>query len=210
MNQTRGAVVLLVVAAGLHLACGSLRSRTSQRPGQDLIVLLPESDGTVGRADASNPSGTVDLATARASTRVSAGRAPSSVRELNEGEVQRLFGAALAVQPPAPSHFVLYFRFDSEELTDESRALLGEVLPVLKTHPVPRAIVVGHTDTTGSAASNIELGLRRANAVRLLLIETGLDAAAIDVASHGEAILLVPTADEVFEPKNRRVEITVR
>jgi outer membrane protein OmpA-like peptidoglycan-associated protein len=210
MRHARWVVVLLVGTAGLHLACGPLRPRTSQRAGQDLIVLLPESDGTVGRADASNQSGSVDLATARASTRVSAGRAPSRVQELSEDEVRRLFGSALAAQPPAPSHFVLYFRFDSEELTDESRLLLGQVLPVLKQHPVPRVSVVGHTDTTGAPTLNIELGLRRANAVRALLIETGLDSAAIDATSHGEATLLVPTADEVFEPKNRRVEITVR
>ena len=210
MNHAGGVVVLLVVTAGMHLACGPLRSRTPQRAGQDLIVLLPESDGAVGRANVSNPSGNVDLATARASTRVSQAEAPTTVSELSEADVQRLFGPALAAQPPAPSHFVLYFRFDSEELTDESRALLGQVLQVLKNHPVPRVSVVGHTDTTGSPASNVELGLRRANAVRTLLIETGLDGAAIDATSHGEATLLAITADEVFEPRNRRVEITVR
>jgi outer membrane protein OmpA-like peptidoglycan-associated protein len=32
----------------------------------------------------------------------------------------------------------------------------------------------------------------------------------VEVTSHGEADLLVPTADETFEPRNRRVEISVR
>jgi outer membrane protein OmpA-like peptidoglycan-associated protein len=210
MNQARGVVVLLAVAAGLNLACGPLRSKTPVRTGQDLVVLLPEADGTVGRATVSNPSGNVDLATVRASTRVTAGQAPTAVSEISDAEIQQLFGAALAAQPPASSHFLLYFRFDSEELTDESRALLGQVLQVLKNHPAPRVSVIGHTDTTGSAASNVELGLRRANAVRAMLIETGLDGASVDVTSHGEATLLITTADEVFEPRNRRVEITVR
>jgi outer membrane protein OmpA-like peptidoglycan-associated protein len=71
-------------------------------------------------------------------------------------------------------------------------------------------LVVGHTDTTGSTDSNFELALRRANTVRGLLIDAGLAAAAIDVRSHGELELLVKTANGVFEPKNRRVEITVR
>ena len=57
---------------------------------------------------------------------------------------------------------------------------------------------------------NIELGLRRANAVRSLLITAGVDAIVIEVSSHGEADLLVKTADEVLEPRNRRVDITVR
>jgi outer membrane protein OmpA-like peptidoglycan-associated protein len=139
-----------------------------------------------------------------------AGQAPGQVVEIGESEVQRLFGAALAAQPPAPVHFILYFRFDSEELTDESRALVTKVLQAVKTYPAPRVNVSGHTDTTGSIESNVELGLRRANMVRGLLITAGLDADAIDATSHGEATLLVSTADEVIEPRNRRVEITVR
>jgi outer membrane protein OmpA-like peptidoglycan-associated protein len=75
---------------------------------------------------------------------------------------------------------------------------------------VPEIAVVGHTDTMGTAGSNIELGLRRANAIRSVLIDAGVDAALIEATSHGEADLLVKTADEVPEPRNRRVDITVR
>jgi outer membrane protein OmpA-like peptidoglycan-associated protein len=75
---------------------------------------------------------------------------------------------------------------------------------------VPDVLVVGHTDTTGGRATNFALGLRRATSVRNLLRQTGLDAGSIDVVSHGESEPLVPTADGIFEPKNRRVEITVR
>ena len=206
----RRCLALLAVLAGLQPACGPFRARTPQRPGQELIALLPEADGTTGRAEVSNPSGKVELEAARASTLVAPGEAPTRAEELSEDEVRRLFGSALAAQPPAPVHFTLYFRFDSEALTDESRTLVNDVLAVVKDHPVPRVTVAGHTDTTGSTASNIELGLRRANVVRALLVETGVDGSAIDVTSHGESTLLVPTADEVFEPKNRRVDITVR
>jgi outer membrane protein OmpA-like peptidoglycan-associated protein len=210
MNHARGVVLVLVAAAGLQLACGPFRSRAPQRPGQELVVLLPEPDGSVGRAEVSTTTGNVELATARASTRVEPGKPPQPVSELSEEGIQRLFGEALDAQPPAPIHFTLYFRFDSEELTDESRALVDKVLQAVKSHPVPRITVMGHTDTTGSPAGNVELGLRRANVVRTLLIDAGLDGSAIDVTSHGEATLLVPTGDEVFEPKNRRVDITVR
>jgi len=210
MTVARGVLVLLAIAVGLQAACGPFRSRTPQRKGQDQVVLLPEADGTVGRAIVTNPAGEVELRTVRASTRIVAGQAPGQVVEISESDVQRLFGAALAAQPPAPVHFTLNFRFDSEELTDESRALVTNVLQTVKTYPAPRVTVVGHTDTTGSLESNVELGLRRANVVRGLLIMAGLDGGAIDVTSHGEAALLVPTADDVIEPRNRRVEITVR
>ena len=209
MTLARRVLILVIIAAGLQVACG-LRSRTQQRRGDETVVLLAESDGTVGRATVYNPSGSVELATERAMTRVTMGGAPAPVTEMSADDVQRIFGAALAAQPPAPAHFTLYFQFDSEELTDESRKLVNQVQAALKTYPAPQVTVIGHTDTVGGATANIGLGLRRANVARTRLIESGLDASAITVTSHGEATPLVPTADDVSEPRNRRVEITVR
>jgi outer membrane protein OmpA-like peptidoglycan-associated protein len=53
------------------------------------------------------------------------------------------------------------------------------------------------------------LSLRRANAVKNALVREGVPAAAITVIGRGEQGLLVPTADGVREPQNRRVEIVV-
>jgi outer membrane protein OmpA-like peptidoglycan-associated protein len=212
MNHARWIVVLTgAAAAALLSGCGPQRIRTPQHPGQDLIVLLPDVErGTIGHATVSNPSGNADLARARDSTRVSANEAPSPVTVMSEAEVQRLFGDTLAALPPPPRHFTLNFRFESELLTDESRALLPQVLQAVKELRAPEILVVGHTDTTGTSASNYELGLRRARMVRGLLLEGGLDASFVEVASHGESDLLIPTADNTLEPRNRRVEITVR
>jgi outer membrane protein OmpA-like peptidoglycan-associated protein len=104
---------------------------------------------------------------------------------MSEADVKRIFGAALAVQPPAPAHFTLYFEFDSDELTAESRKLVTDVQCAVKTYPAPQVTVIGHTDTRGAATANIGLGLRRANVVRMRLIEAGLEASAINVTSHG-------------------------
>ena len=210
MTRARTVVPLVVLAAGLHTSCGWTRSRTPQPKGQTTVVLLPESDGSVGRAIVSNPAGVAELGTPRAATSVVRGAAPQPVTDMSEQDVQRLFGAALAAQPPAPAHFTLFFQFDSDVLTDESRQLVSQVVRSLKDYPAPQVTVVGHTDTAGEAAANVKLGLQRANSVRATLMEAGLDGAAIDVTSHGESTLLVPTADEVYEPKNRRVDITVR
>ena len=73
---------------------------------------------------------------------------------MSEADVQRLFGDALSALPPAPQHFTLFFRFESDELTDESRALLPQILQAVKDRPFPDVAVVGHTDTTGTAAIN--------------------------------------------------------
>jgi outer membrane protein OmpA-like peptidoglycan-associated protein len=71
-------------------------------------------------------------------------------------------------------------------------------------------MIVGHTDTMGERKSNVALGLKRAMAVRAILVQAGLLPSLVDVTSHGESDLLVKTRDNTPEPRNRRVEITVR
>ena len=83
MTFARRVLVLVAVAAGLQFACGPVRSKTPERKGETTVVLLPESDGSVGRATVSNPSGTVELGTARASTTVVPGAAPSPPKEMS-------------------------------------------------------------------------------------------------------------------------------
>jgi outer membrane protein OmpA-like peptidoglycan-associated protein len=212
MNPPRPlAVLIAALAAGLAAGCGPKRIQSVARPGDTVIVLLPDpGDGTVGRATVSNSAGATELVGAREFTTVSPNRAPTAVTAISEADVQRIFGGALSALPPASQQFVLFFRFESDELTDESRAMVPQILAAVRGRPFPEVAVVGHTDTTGTAAGNIELGLRRANAIRTILIAAGIDDALIEVTSHGEADLLVKTADEVLEPRNRRVEITVR
>jgi outer membrane protein OmpA-like peptidoglycan-associated protein len=203
-----------ILAAALLGSCGPQRVRPpapDQHRGGDLIVLLPDPQtGNVGRATVSNSAGKVDLAAARDSTQVSRNQAPLPVATLSEAEVRQMFDETLAALPPPPEHFTLYFLFDSDELTPQSRALVPRILQAVGSRPVPDVLVIGHTDTTGTPATNFALGLRRATTVRALLIEAGLDASFVEVASHGKADLLIATADGVAEPRNRRVEITVR
>ena len=177
----------------------------------ELIVLLPDpGTSAVGSAVVSNAQGRVTLDAARQSTRVGSATAPTEPVILTGAEVSDVFGDLLRTLPPEPRHFTLFFKFESEELTDESRAMVQQVLQEVKARQVPDVVAVGHTDTTGRARANVQLGLRRATAVRSLLVNAGLNLAAVEVASHGEAELLVKTSDGVFEPRNRRVEITVR
>jgi outer membrane protein OmpA-like peptidoglycan-associated protein len=210
--KTRRAIGVLTaaLAVGVISACAK-PALPDPGPHQDLIVLLPDDgSGTAGRATVSNAKGHVDLAEAGDSTRVAPNKSPMPVASMSDADVRRMFGKALAALPPPPQAFTLFFRFDSEELTDESRKTVRNVLRSVKQHPFPDVVVLGHTDTTGTRGRNLELGLKRASMVRALLVETGLDDATIEVVSHGERELLVQTGDEVFEPRNRRVEILVR
>lgn len=204
------AALIPTLAAASLLACGPKRIAGPAHPGEELIVLLPDSDGSTGRARVTNRSGSADLTAERNATQVSAKLQPGPVSTLSKTDVKRLFGEALSALPPAPRHFTLYFRFESDELTDTSRALVPEILKTIKERGVPDVIVIGHTDTMGVPTANFALGLKRAATVRKLLVQAGLDASFIEMTSHGESELLIRTPDETPEPGNRRVEIAVR
>jgi outer membrane protein OmpA-like peptidoglycan-associated protein len=202
---------LVVWLAAFVTGCGPKTVKAPEHRGESLTVLLPDSDTkTVGRASVSNAAGRADLRAERESTVAVLGQAPSAATVLDESEVQRIFGETLSALPPAPTHFMLFYKFNSDELTDESRALVPRILQSVKDRPVPDVLIIGHTDTTGTATSNYTLGLRRATAVRTMLIDAGLGSSFVAATSHGEADLLIQTADSVDEPRNRRVEITVR
>ena len=89
------------------------------------------------------------------------------------------------------------------------RAVVAEAAADFQRSGQAQVEVVGHTDTSGSSAYNQKLSLRRADAVRAELERLGVPAAAIVSSGRGQDDLLVPTADHVREPQNRRVEIIV-
>jgi len=201
------ACVVLMAASG----CGPKKIDTGAA-GPSTVVLLADADGVVGRAVVSSATGAgmVELAGDRAATTVVGRRMPSPAAALDAAAVQKQFGDTLAGLPMAPEAFTLYFRLESNELTDESRALLPGVLKAVAGRPAPEVGVVGHTDTSGEPKSNYALGLERANRVRTLLVGAGVSESLIDVSSLGESDLRVATADNVREARNRRVEISVR
>jgi outer membrane protein OmpA-like peptidoglycan-associated protein len=213
MRVARLMALTAVIAGSLGASCASRRpapSSLAPPATPALVVLLPEQDGTVGRARVSNEFGAVDLNAERHSTIVTPDGRPAPVRVMDQAEVDRLFATTLAAMPPAPRHFTLRFRFESDELTDESRGMMPEILAVVKSFPFPDVAVVGHTDTMGSADANVALGLKRATSVQRLLIDAGLDGRIIEVRSHGEVDQAVKTPNNTPEPRNRRVEIVVR
>jgi outer membrane protein OmpA-like peptidoglycan-associated protein len=211
MVRARPLALLGAFAVALAGGCGPKRIAQPTRPTPTLIALLPDPEsGTTGRARVSNEFGSVNLAAPRAATRATADGAPGAVNALSEADVARLFGDALAALPPAPRHFTLHFRFESDALTEQSAALVPAILTAVRDLAVPEVMVIGHTDTMGDPKANVALGLKRAMSVRSILVEAGLAASTVEVTSHGEADLLVKTSNNTPEPRNRRVEITVR
>ena len=128
---------------------------------------------------------------------------------IDKNSVDQRFGKALSALPAQPASFLVYFVEGTDELKpDAKRAIEGVAAEVAK-RPSPEIAVVGHTDFVGTDQYNDALSLQRAVRVKDLLIRRGIPAKMIQTAGRGKREPLVKTND-VVEPKNRRVEITVR
>ena len=175
---------------------------------QSLFVVLPNPDGSSGAVTIEDGQKSVLLAHPYAAGEVRGGvAAPAKV---DQAQVQQIFGNALAAQPILPAHFVLYFEKDSDTLTPDSQRQYQAVFADIKRRSAYEVEVIGHTDTLGSAPHNQQLSMSRAVMIRERLEHNGISAKSISVAGRGQLDLAVLTADQVAEPRNRRVEITVR
>jgi outer membrane protein OmpA-like peptidoglycan-associated protein len=177
--------------------------------GDEMVVVLPGPDGKVGTVVVERGGEQVVLNRAYAASRIVNGSAPQAQR-LSESEIRGEFGMLLAALPGRPKSFMLYFLEGKDEFTPESLVELDKMLAELRQRGAPDVFVIGHTDRVGTLQFNDRLSLQRAERVRTELIKLGIEEARIQIAGRGERELLVPTADEVPEPRNRRVEISVR
>ena len=204
-----------ILAGALAVACATPPAPAPPPPAPapppraDLVVLLPGSTGKPGAVVVQEGGREVVLDTAYASARTSPGGG-LDVGQATPEEVRGVFAAALASEPPRPVTFVLYFVEATDQFTPESQALVDQVLVAIATRPAPELTVAGHTDTVGTDQYNDALSLRRAERVRALLVARGIPPDSVVAMGRGKRELLVPTLDGVAEPRNRRVEITVR
>jgi OOP family OmpA-OmpF porin len=177
----------------------------------DRVLLLPDANGKAGAVVIQSSHGEQTLNTAYATARVTPlGTVLQTGTDTAEAAHGR-YAAVLKALPPKPVSYTVYFQTGSDtELTPESLPVLAQMKAALLERPAPEVTVIGHTDTVGSPAVNDALSLARASTVRDLLTASGLQATSLDIAGRGKRELLVPTADEVAEEKNRRVEINVR
>jgi outer membrane protein OmpA-like peptidoglycan-associated protein len=178
-------------------------------PSQDLVVLLPDKDGKVGTLVVQSQKGSAVLDTAYATARTAPdGRVARGTA--SQSEIKEVFGGAISAQPPRPILYTLYFESGSDEFTAQSKQEVKRLLAEMARREAPDITVIGHTDLVGSDPSNDALSLQRAGRVKSMLVGMGVPAERILIAGRGRREPLIPTADGVIEPRNRRVEISVR
>jgi len=172
------------------------------------VILLPNRDGRPSAVIVTRAGREEKLAAPYESIEVAAGRQRRA--EIAQDQIEVRYGEVLQAQPARPFTYTLFFNMATTELTPQSKAALDEVREKIRAFPAAQAVVIGHTDRVGTMENNDALSLRRASAIRDMLIELGIARAAIEVVGRGERELLVPTLDGVAEERNRRVEIKLR
>ncbi len=175
----------------------------------DLYVLLPGKDGKTGALVVESEGKQQTLNTPYAAARVKSVGSVDGITS-SEAEVKQDFGPALEAQPQRPVSFYLYFLADTDEFAPESKALVNQIFAEIARRPAPEIAIIGHTDRVGTSQYNDVLSLRRAERCRDELIKLGIPKVRISVAGRGSREPEVPTADQVSESRNRRVEISVR
>jgi outer membrane protein OmpA-like peptidoglycan-associated protein len=204
----RALVILVLLAAS---GCARTAAVAPALPTRDeMIVLLPGRDGKVGALTVTHEGQQQTLDAPYATARVQQQGKLEDGGRLTAEQVRQGFEGALVAQPPRPVTFVLYFLDNSDEFTAQSKLEISKIFSEIAGHPSPEIVVVGHTDRVGALAYNDGLSLRRAERVRDGLVQMGIPRDQIGVAGRGEREPIVPTDDDVNEPRNRRVEITVR
>ena len=196
-------------SAILLFGCADQNRTTSSSGPEDLFVLIPDQDGKVGEITVSNRAGSTTLSRANESIQVTDTSVPHRTKVLSDRTVQEKFQDTLRAVPGMADHYILYFTSGTTQLTEESRAQLPLVLNKIKERFPCEISIIGHTDTKATNERNLAIALKRAIYVRDQLLAIGAPRKRLEVFSHGENDLMVPTGDNVEEPKNRRVEIKI-
>jgi OOP family OmpA-OmpF porin len=144
--------------------------------------------------------------------------ASAACRRSLDASITRLERDLNPAPPPAPApsatapaaDYTVYFDWDSWTLTAEDLTTISEAIDAARRGRQSRINVVGHTDTSGSAAFNQQLSVKRAEVVKDVLVQMGARPDAVQTSGVGESDLAVQTADGVKEPKNRRAVITLQ
>lgn len=103
----------------------------------------------------------------------------------------------------------LEFETGKAIIKQSSYSSLEALSTIMKEHPEFNLLIEGHTDNVGSDANNLLLSQKRANAVKTLLVERGVDASRIDARFFGETKPVASNDTPEGRQQNRRVEMTI-
>ena len=141
-------------------------------------------------------------------TKIDEGRGTETIKsESNSKNISNSDSVSVVTKKEKEILQIIYFDFDKYNLTNVSSNSINKFIEEYK-NKIDTFLVVGHTDTKGTNEYNLELSLKRAEAVKTILIRLGISSEKIKILGEGESKLLVQTKDETKHPANRRAEIS--
>lgn len=175
------------------------------------VVLVPDEKGKIGQVEVATEAGTTLLSKANESTQADkAKQPPSKAEQLSDEKIHDMFSETLAKEPLYPEHYLFHFGSGSANLQADANIELSKAKLAIEKRKSCDISVIGHSDRVGDNQSNEKLSLERADTVIAAITGLGVEKSCIDRRYYGENDPIVPTADNVDEPKNRRVEIEIR
>jgi len=105
--------------------------------------------------------------------------------------------------------FLIYFKHNSNELSDESFEVLDRIAGFMLQNPTASISIAGYTDSSGSYSYNVSVSQFRANIIKTFLVGKGVDPTKIAAAGLGPENPIASNANAEGRQKNRRVEIEI-
>jgi peptidoglycan-associated lipoprotein len=103
----------------------------------------------------------------------------------------------------------VFFSFDRSDITPEAQEILARQADWLRRYPNVTVTIEGHCDERGTREYNLALGERRAQAVKNVLVASGIPASRISTISYGKERPAVVGSSEEAYAQNRRAVTTV-
>jgi outer membrane protein OmpA-like peptidoglycan-associated protein len=176
----------------------------------NVVVLIPDEAGTVGRISVERDHAKDELSVPYTAEETDAGGKALGVFATDEKTVDAAFSGALAGTPRKPVIYVIFFLNGQTVLEPRSVDTLNATITAARTTQFADISVVGHSDSVGNDDTNLVLSMFRAQTIRAALVSGGVSPSVIDVGYHGANNPRVPWPRGVPEPENRRVEVTIR
>jgi outer membrane protein OmpA-like peptidoglycan-associated protein len=181
------------------------------------LLLLGCSKTTVVLLDSGKSQNAIIISTDKGSTKldrvgtfVDLNNNINEIKTMSKEEINSRFSKVLAVSPTKPIRYMLYFKSNSIELTDDSQKKLTDIVKSMEIRSPCKVDIIGHTDTIDSYDKNIEVSLQRAKYVESLIKERDIKLVSLTIKGYGEEDLLIETADNISEAENRNVEVFIK
>lgn len=213
MNRALTSSILCV----LLVAAGCAAPQTRQEKGTRYGAAGGAVAGAIiGQAIGGDTKGTLIGAAIGAAVGGAGGAAVGKMMDDQEREMREALAASEAAAVSREGNLLavtfrgdVTFDTDSTEIRPGLYSEITRVASILKQYPDTFVRVEGHTDSVGSDTYNMDLSIRRANAVRTLLVREGVSGDRMQAVGYGESTPVATNSTAAGRQMNRRVEIKI-